>query len=219
MKTKLGLVAAIIAALLFLNVGYAIAGAQEKYEAALDTWLGADINGAIRQWGPPTSEYTAPNGERTFTWITVNGTTVTGEVHRQLFGGVSVNSQSRESSCRKSLVVGRSFFSIGVTYENRKEELIIFSIQSGAPAHQAGLREGDEVIEMNGNNVKERIKAGRAASKYNGVVRFFDVENDGTPITLTVLRKKVKEPLTFIIVGAQMTDRVISHTYEGSACY
>jgi predicted metalloprotease with PDZ domain len=217
MKTRFSLVAAVIAVLSFLSVGYASAGAKEKYEAALDSWLGADINDAIRQWGPPSSEYTAPNGERTFSWVRVNGVVVTAEISRQLFGSsVNINSQSRESSCRMSFVVGKPYFGIGATLEEGKEGVLIFSVQGGTPAHQAGLQTGDNVIEINGANVKELLKKG---PKRKGNLRFCDRQDEGTLVTFKILRKKEKDPLKLMMVRARMTDRILSHSFQGNACY
>ncbi len=47
-----------------------------KYTAKLNTWIGHDVNELITSWGPPSNEYTMPNGNKMYTWLHVGGTLV-----------------------------------------------------------------------------------------------------------------------------------------------
>ena len=44
-----------------------------KFEENLRSWVGADINRLIMSWGPPSNEYTMPNGNIAYTWLYVAG--------------------------------------------------------------------------------------------------------------------------------------------------
>ncbi|MCX5852959.1 MAG: hypothetical protein NT072_13080 [Deltaproteobacteria bacterium] len=38
----------------------------EKYEAALNSWVGSDINDLVYSWGYPDSSFDAPNGNKVY---------------------------------------------------------------------------------------------------------------------------------------------------------
>jgi len=46
-----------------------------NYERILQSWMGNDVNGLIEAWGPPSSTFDMPNGNKTYTWLNVNGST------------------------------------------------------------------------------------------------------------------------------------------------
>jgi len=48
-----------------------------KYQRVLQSWMGADVNGLIQAWGPPSNQYAMPNGHVMYTWLWVGGTLVT----------------------------------------------------------------------------------------------------------------------------------------------
>lgn len=214
MKTWFRLIG-VLAALSFLSVGYATAGGwEEKYRADL-SWLGADINSVIRAWGPPTSVYTAPNGERTFSWIEVNGTTVTGKVTRDLFGpSVNVESQSHENSCQKLMVVG-SMRGNGLWLDPTKEkDIVVVAANNGTPAGNAGVEVGDIVLAINGQSTK--------GMKLDAARKFlYALEAAQAQISLTLKRKNSKEPVTATFHNEVMHGRVCSLNFKPalSACY
>ncbi|MGD1075886.1 MAG: hypothetical protein ABR903_07385 [Thermodesulfovibrionales bacterium] len=47
-----------------------------NHETKLDTWLGTDVNDLIASWGPPSDEYTMPNGDKMYTWLIVGNTMI-----------------------------------------------------------------------------------------------------------------------------------------------
>jgi hypothetical protein len=55
-----------------------------NYEAKLNTWRGVDINNLINSWGPPSNEYTMPNGDIMYTWLRIGNTIVTSNYNQYL---------------------------------------------------------------------------------------------------------------------------------------
>ena len=47
-----------------------------KFEALLNTWMGHDVNELITSLGPPSNEYTLPNGNKMYTWLWIGNTLV-----------------------------------------------------------------------------------------------------------------------------------------------
>ncbi len=76
----------------------------------------------------------------------------------------------------------QSLFS-GLILSERKEGLKIVGIQSGSPGHDAGLREGDIVLEIEGKKVK-------TIPAYVSISR--GLKNKKTEVSLVVLRKGVE---------------------------
>lgn len=69
---------------------------QKKFEATLDSWVGADVNRLIQSWGPPTRSYKMPNGHTVYTWAWDSH----GAMAVPLYGG-GVIAQSLDYSCIK----------------------------------------------------------------------------------------------------------------------
>jgi hypothetical protein len=40
----------------------------ENYKKAVSSWMGADVNRLITSWGPPTSSFEMPNGNKIYSW-------------------------------------------------------------------------------------------------------------------------------------------------------
>lgn len=40
----------------------------EGYNRRINSWIGIDVSQLLEKWGPPTSEYDLPNGNRIYTW-------------------------------------------------------------------------------------------------------------------------------------------------------
>jgi hypothetical protein len=58
------------ALLLLLTLGCAHETTQQKeYRAALEQWVGKDINLALEMMGPPTETFQMPNGRTIYTWV------------------------------------------------------------------------------------------------------------------------------------------------------
>lgn len=55
-----------VSALLILII-FSGCATTAKYEAILNTWVGADVNNLIGSWGAPSEEYSMPNGNKMYT--------------------------------------------------------------------------------------------------------------------------------------------------------
>jgi hypothetical protein len=73
-----------------------IPSTQQAYEQWLaDNWTGKDVNVLIYSWGPPTSTFTMPNGDKMFTWANIKiGPTVTSGRSNKVYGTTYSNSIS-----------------------------------------------------------------------------------------------------------------------------
>jgi C-terminal processing protease CtpA/Prc len=202
MRTCLRLLALFtVIASLSLNVGPAAAG--KKYDEILSSWRGADISRVIRSWGPPSSVYTSPNGEQTYTWVKVNGRTMTGEATRELFGSTSVTAQYREDSCRTSLVVG-TLTGVGLGIEKKKDGILVREASVDMPAGQAGIWAEDVILAIDGASTKDM-----SLQEFAGRVKA------AAGVSLTVKRKKEKAPLEFRVTAESRKDRVLTYSWEG----
>ena len=47
-----------------------------KFEEAVQSWLGHDINDLIQALGPPTDEYVMPNGQIVYTWYEAESSSI-----------------------------------------------------------------------------------------------------------------------------------------------
>ncbi|HXG91731.1 MAG TPA: S41 family peptidase [Blastocatellia bacterium] len=87
---------------------------------------------------------------------------------------------------QSSLVYG-----IGVQIQRRNNRVYILSVTPGAPGHRAGLRYGDAIIAIDGQNVTD-WSTEQVTYKVRG--------RKGAPIELTVERAGVPNPITVTVV-------------------
>lgn len=73
-----------------------------NYEEALQSWVGQDVNRLISGWGPPSDEYSMPNGNTMYTWLWVGGTQVLSNYNETLN---MVTTQAVTSWCKTSFTV------------------------------------------------------------------------------------------------------------------
>lgn len=55
------------------DIRAAMAQRRQKFEAALNSWIGTDINGLIMTWGAPNGVYKMPNQNIIYTWQNTGG--------------------------------------------------------------------------------------------------------------------------------------------------
>ena len=91
---------------------------------------------------------------------------------------------------------------IGAYVDTDGEFLTIVSPIEGSPAEQAGLKPGDQVIAIDGEDMKG-VAPEQARLKVLGP--------EGSKVTLTVTRNGEKQPLKFVITRAQ----IVIHSAEG----
>jgi hypothetical protein len=83
-------------------------GSQHK--KVVSSWLGADINELIAGWGPPSGQYTMPNGNVIYTWDNRALTTTPMTIDRSAESSDSYNvyGGTYESFCTTSFTTDRS---------------------------------------------------------------------------------------------------------------
>ena len=101
-----------IAFLLMIALGMNSCATTEKYTAKVNTWNGWDINKLITSWGPPSDEYTMPNGNKMYTWLRLGGTVVRSNYDYFLN---QTTSKSDEYWCKTTFTVNTSGKIIGNT--------------------------------------------------------------------------------------------------------
>lgn len=90
---------------------------------------------------------------------------------------------------------------IGATIGVRNDFLTIIAPLKGSPAEKAGLRAGDVVYKINGEE-SASLKVNEAVKKIRG--------KKGTKVEITVVRKDVKEPIVFSVTR----DMIVVPTLE-----
>lgn len=82
--------------------------------------------------------------------------------------------------------LGESFVGVGVTVENRDDNIVIQRVWDDSPAQSAGLRPGDRITHVDGDNVESKA--------YLATLLLVQGE-EGTTVELGVARSGVEEPL------------------------
>jgi len=83
------------------------------------------------------------------------------------------------------------FSGIGIVITMQNHQLTVISPIEGSPAHTAGVKPGDRIINVDGEDTKE-MKLWEAVKKMRG--------KKGTTVVITVWRKEAAEPIEFKIV-------------------
>ncbi len=85
------------------------------------------------------------------------------------------------------------FGGLGMTVGIKDHSLVIVAPLDDTPASKAGLQAGDKIIKINGESTKN-MSLDEAVSKLRGEV--------GTPVTITIIREGIEEPLEFTLTRA-----------------
>lgn len=83
-----------------------------------------------------------------------------------------------------------SFYGLGITLSKLNGMLTVISPIEGTPAHRAGIRAGDIIIEINGNATKDE-PIDVSVAKLRGPF--------GTEVKITIIREGYKAPLHFVL--------------------
>ena len=113
MKTLIKIVFLIMIALTMTYCASLFA-TTEKYTARVNTWNGHNVKDLIVSWGPPSNEYTMPNGNKMYIWLTTSGDRVTTNYNYFLNQTVS---QTSTSWCKTTFTVNTSNIIINNTWE------------------------------------------------------------------------------------------------------
>lgn len=103
-----------------------------------------------------------------------------------------------------------SFEGIGAAVTMQEGRLIIVSPFSNSPAENAGIRENDEVLEINGESVSE-MSLVEAVLLVRGPI--------GTTVNLTVLHEGDTEPVEIEVVRDEIEVSSVEHRMVGDIAY
>jgi len=88
-----------------------------------------------------------------------------------------------------------SFYGLGITLSKLNGMLTVISPIEGTPAHKAGIRAGDIIIEINGNPTKDE-PIDVSVAKLRGP--------KGTKVNITIIREGYQEPLHFELIREEI---------------
>lgn len=109
---------------------------------------------------------------------------------RGMLSGLDPHSEYLDESSYKTLLMSTSgeFAGLGIEVTSEFNVLKVVTPIDDTPAAKAGIKAGDYIVALDGKLVSE-MSLNEAVDKMRG--------KKGTPITLTVIRKGEKNPLTF----------------------
>jgi carboxyl-terminal processing protease len=91
---------------------------------------------------------------------------------------------------------------IGAITSKRKGKTIVIMLYQGCPAHKGGLRVGDEISQVNGEDMADH-PIEYVSSLLKGMA--------GTSVQLTVVRQGIQEPLMFTLTREQIVLKNVSY--------
>lgn len=149
--------------------------------------------------------------ERTIHNLLVTNPGALDEFLKALFGSLDEYSQFYTPKEWKALLSNLQgvFGGIGVEMGNRGRTLVIEAVIDDSPAQKAGLRAGDRILEVDGEDVSEM---------QHSLVRQMITGEIGTEVTVKVQRGE--EVLTFQIIRAQLTEQTVAYEMlQGDVAY
>ena len=97
------------------------------------------------------------------------------------------------------------FGGLGIQISSQGDYIVVISPIEGTPAYQMGIQSGDKIIKVDGVSIKG-WKIDKAIRKMKG--------KKGTKVTLTIIRKGVKDPLDFTITRDIIKVPPISYAFK-----
>jgi carboxyl-terminal processing protease len=97
---------------------------------------------------------------------------------------------------------GGSFYGIGISFDIRNGQLLVVAPIEGSPAWKLGIKPGDVIVEIEDESAAG-ITTANVVNKLRG--------KKGTPVTITVKRPGITEPLKFQIIR----DRIELNSVRG----
>lgn len=99
-----------------------------------------------------------------------------------------------------------SFVGIGIRFQILKDTLMVVETVTGGPSEKLGIRAGDKIIAIDGNNVAGiGLKNSQVREKLMGEL--------GTKVRVDILRKKERKPLNYIIVRDRIPENSVVSAY------
>lgn len=98
----------------------------------------------------------------------------------------------KEDVEQANAAIDGSFVGIGVRFQILKDTLMVVETIAGGPSEKLGIRAGDKIINIDGNNVAGiGLKNNQVREKLLGEL--------GTKVRVDILRKSTKKPINYII--------------------
>lgn len=91
-----------------------------------------------------------------------------------------------------------TFYGIGASITKKEDFPVVNSIEPESPAAKAGIKPADEILEIDGASTKE-LKIDEIIKKLRG--------SEGTPLTLTIKRKNIEEPMKITLTREKFYSR------------
>lgn len=99
-----------------------------------------------------------------------------------------------------------SFVGIGIRFQILKDTLMVVETVAGGPSEKLGIRAGDKIIAIDGNNVAGiGLKNSQVREKLMGEL--------GTKVRVDVMRKKERKPINYIIVRDRIPENSVVSSY------
>jgi len=99
-----------------------------------------------------------------------------------------------------------NFEGIGIEYNIFHDTLVVVSALSGGPSESVGLRSGDKIVKVNETNIAS------IGLSIPDVQRYLKGPK-GTEVKIEVIRKNVKEPITFTIIRDKIPQFSVDASY------
>lgn len=99
-----------------------------------------------------------------------------------------------------------NFEGIGIEYNIFHDTLVVVSALSGGPSESVGLRSGDKIVKVNETNIA-------SVGLSNPDVQRYLKGPKGTEVKIEVIRKNVKEPITFTIIRDKIPQFSVDASY------
>lgn len=98
----------------------------------------------------------------------------------------------KEDVEQANVAIDGSFVGIGVRFQILKDTLMVVETIAGGPSEKLGIRAGDKIVSIDGNNVAGiGLKNNQVREKLLGEL--------GTKVRVDILRRAVKKPINYVI--------------------
>jgi carboxyl-terminal processing protease len=98
-----------------------------------------------------------------------------------------------------------SFFGLGIQIQKRMGRITVIAPMEGTPAYKAGIRAGDIITHIEEEEIREDVSTDEVVRKLRGP--------KGTPVTITVRRAGMEEPLRVTITRAEIPTHSVPYAF------
>ena len=98
-----------------------------------------------------------------------------------------------------------SFFGLGIQIQKRMGRITVIAPMEGTPAYKLGIRAGDIITHIEGEEIKEDASTDDVVRKLRGP--------KGTPVTITIRRPGLDEPINMTITRAEIPTLSVPYAF------